>query len=188
MATSKGQRIGILIIAVIMIVGTVGSFMIMVLANQNQAIDQTLAEEQQQQMMEEYRQQAEEARKLNRPLDGYAAEPFDAETVDELVVKVLEEGDGDTVSSDSTISANYFGWQADGTIFDSTKKVDSEATAIEFNLGQVIQGWTDGLSGKTVGSTVELTIPADQAYGSVDDGSGRPTGPLKFIVQIEEKV
>lgn len=186
MATSKGQRVGILVIAVIMVIGTVGSFAVLVLANKNQSIDMAQAEQQQKELMEQYRQQIEEARKLNEPLDGYKATAFDADAVDELEVEVLHKGDGEVVSSDSTISANYFGWQADGTIFDSTKKVDQDAEPVDFSLDQVIEGWTAGLSGKTVGSTVELTIPADQAYGNTDDGYGTPTGPLKFIVEIKE--
>ena len=115
---------------------------VLILANENQDIDQQRAEEQYRQQIE--KQQAEE-RKKNRPLDGYSAEAFDADSVEELSVEVLKEGDGATVSSDSTIKANYFGWQADGTIFDSTKKVDSDAEPIEFSLAQVIESWKNGL-------------------------------------------
>ncbi|HAC56408.1 TPA: peptidylprolyl isomerase, partial [Candidatus Saccharibacteria bacterium] len=28
------------------------------------------------------------------------------------------------------------------------------------------------------------TIPADKTYGSTDHGSGRPVGPLVFIVEV----
>ena len=67
-----------------------------------------------------------------------------------------------------------------------TKKKDKKAEPIEFSLQEVIEGWTKGLTGVKVGSTVRLTIPADQGYGSEDDGSGRPFGPLKFIIQVKE--
>ncbi len=188
MATPTHQRVIIIILAVVMLIGTIGSFAVLVLANENQDIDQQRAEEQYQQQIEDFQKQQAEERKNNRPLDGYSAEAFDADSVEELSVEVLKEGDGATISSDSTIKANYFGWQADGTIFDSTKKVDSDAEPIEFSLAQVIEGWTNGLDEQRVGSIVRLTIPADQAYGNEDTGFGQPTGPLKFIVEITELV
>lgn len=108
--------------------------------------------------------------------------------VKELKVEVLKQGSGETLASDSSIKANYFGWTSDGKIFDSTNKEGSAVTPIEFSLGGVIEGWTKGLTGQKVGSTVKLTIPAEQAYGSTDTGSGQPTGPLVFIVEIKELV
>jgi FKBP-type peptidyl-prolyl cis-trans isomerase len=186
MATSKSQRIGIWIIAVVMVVGTIGSFFIVVVANQNAKDDQQRAQENYEQQLEQYKKLQEEAQKANRPLEGYKATAFDADTVTKLQTEVLEEGKGKVLKSDSTILANYFGWTADGEIFDSTKKKDKKAEPIEFSLQEVIEGWTKGLTGVKVGSTVRLTIPADQGYGSEDDGSGRPFGPLKFIIQVKE--
>ena len=106
----------------------------------------------------------------------------------ELKVEVLKQGEGETLAADSTISANYFGWTSDGKIFDSTNKEGSEVTPAQFGLDGVIKGWTEGLTGQKVGSVVKLTIPADKAYGAIDDGSGRPVGPLVFIVDIKELV
>lgn len=188
MATPTHQRVFIIVLAVVMLVGTIGSFAALILANQNQPLDQQRQEEQQQKMLEEYQKQLAEEQKKNRPLDGYEAAAFEADEVTELEVEVLKKGDGEEVTEQSTISANYFGWQADGTIFDSTKKVDQDATPIEFSLQGVIEGWTEGLSGRKVGDVVRLTIPAEQAYGNEDTGFGQPTGPLKFIVSIEDIV
>ena len=68
-----------------------------------------------------------------------------------------------------------------GEVFDSSYETGQPAT---FGLGQVITGWTKGLAGQKVGSTVLLTIPASMAYG--DDGStGGPTGTLVFVVDIK---
>lgn len=178
MATPTHQRVFILVLAVVMAVGTIGSFAALILANENSVIDAERAQKAQERLIEEQR-------KRNQPLVGYEAKPFDADAVDELVVDVLKEGKGEVVKEDSTILANYFGWQADGTIFDSTKKVDSDAQPIEVNLGGMIEGWTKGLSGQKVGSTVRLTIPAEQAYGN-ESIPGSPSGPLKFIVEIKE--
>ena len=63
MATSKAQRIGIIVIAVVMTVGTIGSFFIMILANENQVADQQKEQEQYQQQLKEYQEQMAEAQK-----------------------------------------------------------------------------------------------------------------------------
>lgn len=178
MATSKSQRFGIWIIAIVMAVGTIGSFFVIILANDNAKLDQ-------QQQQDQYQKLIDEMRKSNKPLEGYQAEAFDKASVTELKVETLKQGDGAELKADSTINANYFGWTADGQIFDSTNK-DGKTTPIDFNLGQVIKGWTEGLTGVKAGSTVKLTIPADKAYGDVDSGTGQPTGPLVFVVEVKE--
>lgn len=185
MATSRSQRIGIWVIAIVMAVGTIGSFFAIILANDNAKIDEQQTQKQYEQQLAEYKKQLAEQQKKNKPLEGYEATPFDKASVTELKVETLKEGDGAVLTSDSTILANYFGWTSDGTIFDSTNK-EGTVTPIEFNLGAVIKGWTEGLTGVKVGSTVRLSIPADKAYGDTDDGSGRPTGPLKFVVEVKE--
>ncbi len=177
MSTTKSQRIGIWIIAVVLAVGTIGSFFVIILANNNQKIDQDNAQK-------EYQKLIEDMRKSNKPLDGYSIQKFDADSVKELKVETLKEGDGAVLAADSTITANYFGWTSEGSIFDSTNK-DGKVAPIDFSLSGVIKGWTQGLTGVKVGSTVRLTIPADMAYGNIDDGSGRPTGPLMFIVEVK---
>ncbi len=184
MATSTAQRAGIWIIAVALIVGTLAGFIAMVLAPQNEAITAAEQQKEYEKMMKEYQ---EEQSKSNKPLDGYTAEPFNADEVTTLQVTTLVQGSGEELKADSKISANYFGWTSDGKIFDSTNK-DGTVTPIEFGLDGVIAGWTEGLTGVKVGSTVKLLIPADKAYGSTDDGSGRPVGPLAFIVEVKELV
>jgi len=185
MATPKHQRIGIWVIAVVMIIGTIGSFVAIILANDNQKIDQA----EQQKAMEQYQQQMKEASEKNaaasKPLEGYNAEAFDAASVTELKVDTLKEGDGKAAEAGSTVNANYFGWTADGKIFDSTNK-DGTVTPIDFSLTQVIQGWTKGLTGVKAGSVVKLSIPTDLAYGPSAAESGQPAGPLMFIVELKE--
>lgn len=184
MATAKHQRIGIWIIAIVMIVGTIGSFFVIILANNNQKTD--VAD--QQKALEQYKQQMKEAAEKNalasKPLEGYAAEAFDPATVTELKVETLKEGDGEAATENSTVNANYFGWTSDGKIFDSTNK-DGTVTPIDFSLNQVIEGWKKGLTGVKTGSVVLLSIPTDQAYGPDAAQSGQPAGPLKFVVELK---
>jgi FKBP-type peptidyl-prolyl cis-trans isomerase FkpA len=186
MATKKSQRIAIWVIAVVMLVGTVGSFFVIILQNDNAKIDQ----EQQAKMMADYQAQMKKAQderqKTLKPLDGYVAEAFDGSTVTELKSEVLVEGSGAELKSDSGMTINYFGWTADGKIFDSTNINGTTTPTDQLKLNGVIPGWTEGLTGKKAGSTVKLTIPADKAYGSVDKGDGSPIGPLTFIVEVKE--
>ena len=177
MATSKSQRVGIWVIAGVMLIGTIGSFFVIILQNDNAKVDEQNAQT-------EYQKLVEEMQKANRPLDGHEAVAFDKDAVTELKVETLTQGDGEELKADSTITANYFGWTSDGKIFDSTNK-DGTTTPIDFSLAQVIEGWTKGLTGVKVGSTVKLTIPGEMAYGNTDTGNGRPVGPLMFIVEVK---
>ena len=98
----------------------------------------------------------------------------------QLISQDLIKGKGATVQATDTIVANYVGVNlSDGTKFDSSYDRGTPAT---FGLGQVIEGWTKGLTGKTVGSRVLLVIPAAQAYG--DQGQGQAKGDLVFVVDI----
>lgn len=182
MATTTGQRAGIWIIAIVLTIGTVAGFVAMILTPQNDASDQAKAQEE---YLAAIKKQREEEAKTNRPLKGFSASKFDADSVKKLKVETLEEGDGKKAKADSTVTANYFGWTADGKIFDSTNK-NGTVTPADFKLSEVIPGWTKGLTGVRAGSTVRLTIPADQAYGDTDTGMGQPTGPLKFVVELKK--
>lgn len=109
----------------------------------------------------------------------------DNEPSDDLVIKVLEAGDGEVLTEADTITANYAGWRwEDGEQFDSSY---SGGEPIEFPLTGVIEGWTKGLAGQTVGSKVLLVIPSPMGYGDPAP-EGRPSGTLAFYVEIVEKV
>lgn len=186
MATKKGQRIGILIITIVMTVGTLGSFLGIILQNKNSAADQT----DQAAAYEQYKKQVEEQAAANvaasKPLVGYSTNTFDKSGVKSLGVEILKQGDGAVLKPDSSIKINYFGWTSDGKIFDSSNK-NGTATPIELSLSGVIAGWTEGLTGVKVGSVVKLTIPSDKAYGSTgSEPTIGPDEPLQFIVDVLE--
>ncbi|MFQ4148827.1 FKBP-type peptidyl-prolyl cis-trans isomerase [Arthrobacter sp. LAPM80] len=102
----------------------------------------------------------------------------------DLAVEVLTEGTGAVLTAADTISALYTGWTWNGKQFDSAY---DRGTPSEFPLKGVIQGWTLGLAGQKVGSTVLLTIPSSLAYGPDAAAQGKPDGPLVFVVKIESK-
>ena len=183
MATKKSTRIGIWVIAAVMLVGTLGSFAAMMIQPANDKIDQQKAEEQLAQQQEMQRIAAEERAKTTEPLDGYTAEKFDGESVDELQKEVLVEGEGAVLKATDSINVSYFGWLADGRIFDSSK-ISGNNTPIDIPLNGVIEGWTEGIVGEKVGSTIKLVIPADKAYGPQASGIIPANAPLAFILRI----
>ncbi|MCI6773963.1 MAG: FKBP-type peptidyl-prolyl cis-trans isomerase, partial [Bifidobacterium pseudolongum] len=53
--------------------------------------------------------------------------------------------------------------------------------------GGVIQGWTEGLRGKKVGSQVLLVVPPDLGYGDKEQGEIPANSTLVFVVDILAK-
>jgi FKBP-type peptidyl-prolyl cis-trans isomerase len=183
MATKNSQRIGIWIIAGVLLIGTLGSFIAMMLGPANQQIDQSEQAKQMASLEKQQQAAAAERAKSTEPLDGYSSAAFEAAAVTELQKEVLVQGSGDTVKETDTINASYFGWLPDGTLFDSSKQ-SGKNTPIDLPLNGVITGWTEGLKGEKVGTTVKLTIPAAKAYGAQASGIIPANTPLAFIVTI----
>lgn len=186
MATPKSQRIGIWIIAIVLTIGTLGSFLAMILGNQNQAADQI----QQQKAYNDSLAQQKAASQLNadnsEALPEYNVNTFDPTKVDKLKVEILKDGSGDAIKATDSINSSYFGWSSNGKIFDSSKKKGVNDKPITFPLSGVIPGWTEGLTGVKVGSVVRLMIPADKAYGAQGSGIITANSPLEFIVEIHK--
>lgn len=99
----------------------------------------------------------------------------------ELYTEDLITGEGAKVGADDTVYANYIGvtW-SDGQTFDE----NFSTQPMNFSLNSVIEGWTKGLEGKTVGSRVLLIIPSEMAYGEDAASTGAPEGALVFVVDI----
>lgn len=184
MATPKSQRIGIWIITIVMIAGTLGSFLVMGLSLKNEQTDAAT----QQKQYDEYLAQQKSAAKLSadnsEPLDGYGVTAFNASDITSLKTEVLKEGTGKVIKKTDTIKASYFGWLSDGTIFDSSNKKSADDAPVSFALSGVISGWTEGLTGQKVGSVLRLSIPSDKAYGTQASGIIPANSPLEFIVII----
>lgn len=99
----------------------------------------------------------------------------------ELVVQPLIKGTGAEVTADQTLTVNYTGWLWDGTQFDSSW---DSGEPVQFALSGVIPGWTQGLTGQTVGSQVLLVIPPDLGYGDQASESIPAGSTLIFVVDI----
>ena len=94
-----------------------------------------------------------------------------------LQYKIITAGKGAKPTKDDTVTVEYTGHLIDGTVFDSTEKSGAPAT---FKVTQVIPGWTEALQLMPIGSTWELYIPANLAYG--ERSVGGLIGPNQTLI------
>ena len=108
------------------------------------------------------------------------------EKLKELIVEDLIIGSGKEAKPDSEIKVDYTGWLEDGTEFDSSLKEGRTPLSITLGIGQVIQGWDQGVPGMKVGGKRRLTIPPHLGYGNRSVGSIPPNSTLIFEVNLLE--
>ncbi len=191
MATSRAQRISIWVIIITMSIGSLGTYFVVVLANNNQTPQQDQQAQLQKQLKEYQKQIAKQAKEnaaASQPITGYKATPFSSK-VSSLEETDLVVGQGQVVPKGAKVTVSYFGWTPDGKIFDSSRKNGKNHPLKKFALkkGSAIQGWIDGIVGMKVGGVRQITIPASQAYGA--KGSPpliKPNTPIRFIVKMEK--
>lgn len=196
MATTRGQRIGIWVIAATMMIGTIGGFIAMMVQPGNDARDraeiESLQKEYQTAQDEHTKKVKEQTAKLNETsYPTVAAQqqrvaPFTADEVKELKTEDIVLGSGAEVTKTSDILVYYIGWNPKGEVFDGSLDGDKLKDAFPVaNVAKasVIAGWQEGLVGMKIGGVRELTIPADKAYGEQGSGDKIPANtPLKFVI------
>lgn len=99
-----------------------------------------------------------------------------------LQYKIITQGSGSKPQKDDVVTVNYAGTLIDGTEFDSSYKRNQP---ISFKLNSVIPGWVEALQLMPAGSTWEIYIPSNLAYGEL--GAPPVIGPnqtLIFKVQL----
>lgn len=109
----------------------------------------------------------------------------DAEAPSDLVVFDEILGDGDEAHAGATVGTHYV-----GVAFSTGEEFDSSwgrGQPLDFRLGvgQVIQGWDQGIVGMRVGGRRRLVIPPHLGYG--DRGAGgliKPGETLIFVVDL----
>lgn len=95
---------------------------------------------------------------------------------------VLQEGTGASPLASSNVKVHYTGMLLDGKIFDSSVQ---RGTPIDFNLNQVIKGWTEGVQLMKEGAKYKFYIPSYLAYA--EQGAGGvipPNSDLIFEVEL----
>jgi FKBP-type peptidyl-prolyl cis-trans isomerase len=100
-----------------------------------------------------------------------------------LQYELITEGDGDKPAPEATVRVHYEGSLTDGTVFDSSYR---RGEPIEFQLNEVIPGWSEGLQLMNQGSTYRLYIPSDLGYGEQGNQVIPPNAVLIFEVELLE--
>ncbi|SEM11263.1 FKBP-type peptidyl-prolyl cis-trans isomerase [Acinetobacter sp. DSM 11652] len=99
-----------------------------------------------------------------------------------LQYQVIQQGQGKTPKATSKVKVHYEGRLIDGTVFDSSI---ARNQAVEFQVSQVIPGWTEGLQLMKEGAKYRFFIPADLAYGEIGSGDAiEPNSTLIFDVEL----
>jgi len=106
---------------------------------------------------------------------------------DDLELYDFEIGEGPEATAGATVSAHYVGvaWST-GEEFDASWN-RGEPLRFQVGVGQVIQGWDQGLLGMRVGGRRRITVPPHLGYG--DQGAGaviKGGETLIFVVDLED--
>ncbi|MDO6681454.1 MULTISPECIES: FKBP-type peptidyl-prolyl cis-trans isomerase [unclassified Oceanobacter] len=105
-----------------------------------------------------------------------------------LQYEVMTAVDGDAAqpTAADTVSVHYHGTLIDGTVFDSSVE---RGEPVQFPLGNVIPGWTEGVQLMKVGEKFKFFIPAELAYGARSPSPKIPANSaLVFEVELLEIV
>ena len=103
---------------------------------------------------------------------------------DGVQYRVITEGKGEIPADTSRVLIRYEGRLTDGKVFDSTDKTNN-GKAIEMVPSRSIKGFGVALTHMPVGSTWEIYIPADMAYGNQGTPDIPPYSVLIFKVTVD---
>jgi peptidylprolyl isomerase len=109
------------------------------------------------------------------------------ETESGLRYAILEEGDGPLPEAGQVVSVHYTGWLTNSIQFDSSYD-RGQPIQLPIGQGQVIQGWDEALQLLPVGTTAQVIIPGELAYGETGRPGIPPNSTLIFEMEILEIV
>ncbi|GHF21485.1 peptidylprolyl isomerase [Streptomyces griseoluteus] len=103
----------------------------------------------------------------------------------DLAVRTVIAGNGRPVAENDFIKANYLGqiWST-GKVFDNS--YDRNPLVLQLAQGSIIDGWRYALTGKKIGSRVEIAVPPAWGYGpSGNEQAGiKGTDTLVFVIDL----
>ncbi|WP_353125134.1 FKBP-type peptidyl-prolyl cis-trans isomerase [Parapedobacter pyrenivorans] len=104
-------------------------------------------------------------------------------TEDKIYYHIIEQGDGDAITADSTVTVDYTLKSPNGTVLDSNTDAD-------FDLdGGVISAWTKIVPLINKGGKIRFFTPSTSAYSRAGSSDGRiaPFLSLDFEVEVKDE-
>ena len=98
-----------------------------------------------------------------------------------LMYQIQSPGTGPAPKPEETVKVHYTGTLVNGTVFDSSVQ---RGEPVEFQLNEVIPGWTEGLQKISKGGKIKLYIPPQLAYGDEGRQGIPPASTLVFDVEL----
>lgn len=111
----------------------------------------------------------------------YAKKPGVKKLEGGVLYRVIKEGKGEMPKDTSLVRVHYEGKTVDGKVFDSSYE---RKEPVQLRANQVIPGWTTALTHMPVGSTWEVVIPYDKAYGDRETPQIKPFSTLIFKIEL----
>ncbi len=97
--------------------------------------------------------------------------------------RIIEEGDGGRPGLESKVSVHYRGSKLDGREFDSSF---ARGTPEEFTVNAVLKGWQEVLPLMKAGSTWQIFVPPELAFGARGNPPVGPNEALMFDLKLVE--
>ena len=133
--------------------------------------------EQFRQLSEENQAKSEEFLQANKAKTGIVVLPSG------IQYRIIEEGDGARPGMESRVSVHYRGSKLDGREFDSSF---ARGTPEEFTVNAVLKGWQEVLPLMKVGSTWQIFVPPELAFGARGNPPVGPNEALMFDLKLIE--
>lgn len=136
-------------------------------------------------MLEKQKQEAEKSAASSATFLADNAKKAGVQTTASgLQYEVKKQGTGKQPTAESLVRVHYTGKLTDGKVFDSSVE---RGEPVEFQLNQVIPGWTEGLQLMSEGAKYTFYIPANLGYGENGvPGTIPPNSTLVFDVELLE--
>lgn len=99
--------------------------------------------------------------------------------------RVIEEGAGARPGLESKVSVHYRGSKLDGREFDSSF---ARGTPEEFTVNAVLKGWQEVLPLMKAGSTWQIFVPPELAFGARGNPPVGPNEALMFDLKLVEVI
>ena len=100
---------------------------------------------------------------------------------DGLQYKVITEGNGVSPGDGDIVLVNFRGTFVDGTEWENTVRTGKP---MQFTIGQIVRGWSEGLKLMHTGCKWQLFIPGELAFGENGAGSRIPPNAT-LIMEVE---